>query len=160
PPRADRSHVVAAARARTRRRRVGPRGAASGAARAPAGATRGRLTRVSMRTATRFVLVLVSAGLYGLSFPPHGSALVGWIALVPFFVALEGASGRLAVGLAWLSGVTMAWSITAFLPRAVTVYYQQSVWFGVALFVAIVSVMCCSSHMAFAWWYRLPRRSR
>src|SRR5262249_38328699 len=28
------------------------------------------------------------------------------------------------------------------------------------LFVTIVSVMCCSSHMAFAWWYRLPRRSR
>ncbi len=113
-----------------------------------------------MRTGMRLVLVLASTALYGLSFPPHGSALVAWVALVPLFVALEGTSGRAAVGLAWLSGVTMAWSITAFLPRAVTVYYQQSVWFGVALFVAIVSVMCCSSHMAFAWWYRLPRRAR
>jgi apolipoprotein N-acyltransferase len=110
--------------------------------------------------AVRLVLVLASAGLYGLSFPPYGHALLAWIALVPFLVALDGAPARTAVALAWISGIVMAWSITAFLPRAVTVYYDQSRLFGAALFVAIVSVMCCPSHMLFAWWYRAPRRRR
>jgi apolipoprotein N-acyltransferase len=108
--------------------------------------------------AVRLLLILASAGLYGLSFPPFGSAALAWVCLVPFLLGLQGASARAALVLSWVSGVVMAWSITDFLPRAVTSYYEQTTVFGAALFVAVVSVMCCPSHMLFAWWYRSPRR--
>lgn len=107
---------------------------------------------------TRLLLLLATAGLYGLSFPPHGSPLVAWFALVPFLLALRGLPLGATLVLAWLSGLTMAYAITDFLPGAVATYYGQGHVFGLLLFVASVSVMCCLSHMLFAAWYRWPRR--
>lgn len=108
--------------------------------------------------ATRLVLILATAGLYGLSFPPYGSPLVAWFALVPLLIALRGLSVRGALLVSWISGLTMAYAITDFLPEAVATYYGQGIFFGALLFVASVSVMCCLSHMAFAVWYRWPAR--
>lgn len=107
----------------------------------------------------RLVLILATAGLYGLSYPPYGAPWVTWIALVPLLLALRGLSAGRALLLAWLSGLTMAYAITDFLPEAVAYYYGQGLFFGVLLFVASVSVMCCLSHMAFAAWYRWPGRT-
>lgn len=113
----------------------------------------------SGRFGLRLLAILVSAGLYGLSFPPHGSAVLAWFALVPFLIALRGLSARAALFLGWISGLTMAYAITDFLPESVATYYGQGVVFGLALFVVSVTFMCCLSHMLFAAWYRWPRRS-
>ena len=107
----------------------------------------------------RFVLMLLSAVLYGLSYPPYGSPWIAWFALVPLFLALRGLSRGRAALLAWVSGLVMAYAITDFLPAAVAYYYGQGLFFGVLLFVASVSVMCCLSHVLFALWYRWPGRS-
>ena len=107
----------------------------------------------------RIVLMLLTAALYGLSYPPYGSPWVAWFALVPLFLALRGLSAARAALLAWVSGLAMAYAITDFLPEAVAYYYGQGLFFGVLLFVASVSVMCCLSHVLFALWYRWPRRS-
>lgn len=106
----------------------------------------------------RLLLVLATAGLYGLSFPPHGSPLVAYVALVPLLLALRGMSWRAALVVGWLSGLLMAYAITDFLPAAVATYYGQGIVFGGLLFVASVSVMCCLSHMGFVVWYRWPAR--
>jgi apolipoprotein N-acyltransferase len=106
----------------------------------------------------RWAGVLVSAALYGLSFPPDGWPALAWIALVPLFVALAGAGPRAAFALAWVSGLVMAWTITDFLPRAIANYYEQTALFGAVLFVVVVSLMCCPSHILFALWYRSRAR--
>lgn len=111
-----------------------------------------------MRLPSRLLLTLLSAGLYGLSFPPYGSDAVAWFALVPFLIALRGLPVGWTLLVAWLSGLMMAYAITDFLPSAVANYYGQGVPFGAFLFVSSVTVMCCLSHMAFAVWYRWPRR--
>lgn len=107
----------------------------------------------------RILLMLATAVLYGLSYPPHGSPWVAWVALVPLFLALRGLSAGRALLLAWASGLTMAYAITDFLPAAVAYYYGQGLFFGVLLFVLSVTVMCCLSHMLFALWYRWPGRA-
>ena len=111
-----------------------------------------------MTLGARCLLIVATAGLYGLSFPPYGSPVVAWFALVPLLLALRGLSLRAALVLSWISGLIMAYAITDFLPAAVATYYGQGVFFGALLFVASVSVMCCLSHMAFAAWYRWPAR--
>ena len=113
-----------------------------------------------MRLSVRWLLMLLSAGLYGLSFPPYGSAALAWVALVPLFLALDGLGVGGALLLSWISGLVMAYAITDFLPDAVANYYAQGPLFGMFLFVASVSVMCCLSHMAFAVWYRGSGRWR
>lgn len=113
-----------------------------------------------MSLPARWFWMLVSAGLYGLSFPPYGSAVVAWFALVPLFVALDGLGVGAALLLSWISGLVMAYAITDFLPDAVANYYAQGPIFGMFLFVASVTVMCCLSHMLFAVWYRRPERRR
>ena len=107
----------------------------------------------------RTVLILATAVLYGLSYPPYGAPWVAWVALVPLLLALRGLTAGRALLLAWISGLAMAYAITDFLPEAVAYYYGQGLPFGVLLFVASVSVMCCLSHMLFAVWYRWPGRT-
>ena len=109
---------------------------------------------------SRVGLMLLSAGLYGLSFPPYGSPLVAWFAITPFLLALPGLAVGPTLALSWISGLVMAYAITDFLPDAVANYYAQGPVFGMLLFIASVSVMCCLSHMAFAVWYRWPGRPR
>ena len=111
-----------------------------------------------MTAFSRLSLILATAVLYGLSFPPYGSALVAWVALVPFLLAMRGLSAATALAWAWMSGLVMAYAITDFLPDAVATYYGQGAVFGLLLFVGSVSAMCCVSHMLFAAWVRRPGR--
>jgi apolipoprotein N-acyltransferase len=111
-----------------------------------------------MTAFSRTVLILATAVLYGLSFPPYGSALVAWFALVPFLLAMRDLSATAALAWAWISGLVMAYAITDFLPEAVATYYGQGTLFGLLLFVGSVSAMCCVSHMLFAAWVRRPGR--
>ena len=67
----------------------------------------------------RTVLILATAALYGLSYPPYGAPWVAWVALVPLLLALRELSVRGALLLGWLSGLAMAYAITDFLPEAV-----------------------------------------
>jgi apolipoprotein N-acyltransferase len=77
---------------------------------------------------------------------------------VPLFIALRGLRPGAALLLAWLSGLAMAYAITDFLPTAIATYYGQGALFAALLFIGSVSVMCCSSHMLFALWYRSRAR--
>lgn len=51
------------------------------------------------------LLSLLSGALLVLGVPPFDLAPLGWFALVPFFLAVEGASYRRAFGCAWLLGL-------------------------------------------------------
>jgi len=106
--------------------------------------------QAQMALATRVLLVLASAAVYGLSFPPAGFHLFAWCALVPLLLALRGATFGEACFLGWLSGIAIAYAVTDFLPPAITVYYNQTTLFGFVLFVVIVSIMCCPGLVAFS----------
>lgn len=111
----------------------------------------------------RLLLTVVTVALYAGSFPPRGWPPLAWIALVPYLIALRGASVREALWLGWLSAFAAAFWITDFLPRAITTYYQQGPVFGAVLFTLIVSAMCCPWHMLFSAWYArldVPRGAR
>jgi apolipoprotein N-acyltransferase len=125
---------------------------------APRARARDELAASPRGLVLRILAILVSAALYGLSFPPDGWPALAWVALVPFLVALQTLTPRAALGLAWLSGIVMAWTVTDFLPRAIATYYQQTALFGAALFVVVVTLMCCPSHVLFALWYRSRAR--
>ncbi len=105
-------------------------------------------------------LVLLSAALHSLAFPPWNVTPVIWIALVPFLWTVRGVStGRGALlGLLWGTGAI--WTVAAWVPPAFTVYYEQPWWFGL-LFSIGASLLFWSSYYAVfgagaAW---LSRRS-
>jgi len=96
-----------------------------------------------MSRSAAIALTLVSAGAYGLAFPPAGLHLLAWVALVPFLLALRGAGVRRALGLGALWGIAAAYAVGTWMPVAVTRYYQQPVPVGIAAFVvcAVVTVV-------------------
>jgi len=113
-----------------------------------------------VRAATRVVATLIAAVLYAAAFPPWNLHLLAWIALVPFFVALRGASVVGGAGLGLLWGIAMIWCVGYWLPPELAHYYEQPLWFGL-LFAAGASVVFIGIfHAAFAasvCWV-MPRR--
>ena len=87
----------------------------------------------------RTALILLSAGLYTLLFPPWNFTSLSWVALVPFLYALHGLRPRsgLLAGLLW--GVAIIWGVGIWLPSALSFYYQQPLWFGL-LFALVASI--------------------
>lgn len=75
--------------------------------------------------------VLVSAGLYALSFPPWGFAGLIWIALVPLLAVLRQTrpARSFLAGLLW--GTTMIWAVGHWVPAALSTYWGQPTWFGI-----------------------------
>ena len=57
-----------------------------------------------MRPRTAVVAALASGLLLAASFPVPGWAVLGWVALVPLLVAIEGAHPASAFGIGWLAG--------------------------------------------------------
>ena len=90
-----------------------------------------------MRT---FFLVLLSAALYALAFPPWNVSVAAWVALVPFLYILQVFRPRqsLLAGLLW--GTAAIWAVAFWVPAALTLYYQQPLWFGL-LFCVFSSVL-------------------
>ena len=102
--------------------------------------------------------MLLSAALFGASFPPRRLHALAWIALVPFFLALRGASGGARAGLGALFGVAAAWSVGDWMPRAIEHYYLQPLWVGFAFFLGIALAMASPYFAVFAFAYgRLGR---
>ena len=94
--------------------------------------------------------VAVSAGLFGLAFPPLRWHVVAWVALVPFFLALRGASARLAVALATAWSLLAAYAVGDWMPRAIETYYEQPAMLGWAFFLGVVVSMAAPYYALFA----------
>src|SRR5438034_1289975 len=107
-----------------------------------------------MRFLGLLLATLVSAVLYGLSFPPAALRPLAWVALVPLLLALRRASTGVAVCLAWLWTVLAAYAVGDWFPRAVSTYYQQPIAVGVGLFLGVSTFMAAAEYMAFAICYR------
>lgn len=97
--------------------------------------------------ARSIILVLASAALHALAFPGWDLTFVAWFALVPFLLALRGATvGRGCVlGLLW--GSAAIWGVGHWVPQAFAEYYLQPLWFGVA-FALSASVIFAGSYSA------------
>ena len=107
-----------------------------------------------MRFLSLLLATLVSAMLYGLSFPPAALRPLAWVALVPLLVALRRASTGVAIFLAWLWTVLAAYAVGDWFPRAVSTYYQQPMAVGLGLFLGVSTFMAAAEYMAFAICYR------
>lgn len=92
-------------------------------------------------------LVLASAAVYALAFPPWYAWLVAWVALVPLLRVVTALPPRRAAlaGLVW--GCVAIWSVAWWVAPAIAFYYQQPWWFGVA-FCAIGCMILWGSHYA------------
>jgi apolipoprotein N-acyltransferase len=88
----------------------------------------------------RIGAVLLSAVAYCLAFPPWNAWPLAWVALVPFLLALRGASAAGAAALGFLWGTAVLSGIGYWVPGALAYYWQQPYWFGFlfALGVAVV----------------------
>lgn len=98
-------------------------------------------------TSGRALLVLVSAGLHALAFPPWGLSALAWVVLVPFVRALDGVGPGAALLLGLLWGTAAIWGVGYWVPLAFADYYQQPLWFGV-LFALGASVVFAGSYTA------------
>src|SRR5947208_15371037 len=107
-----------------------------------------------MRFVSLLLATLVSAVLYGLSFPPAALRPLAWGALVPLLVALRRASTGVAIFLPWLWTVLAAYAVGDWFPRAVSTYYQQPLAVGLGLFLGVSTFMAAAEYMAFAICYR------
>lgn len=103
-----------------------------------------------MSRGTALLSTLLSAAAYGLAFPPLGWHLLAWLTLVPFLLALRGASVRRALALGALWGIGAAYAVGTWMPVAVTRYYQQPAVVGVATFVVCAAVTVVPYSVAFA----------
>ncbi len=100
----------------------------------------------------RIALVVLSAALYALAFPPWYLWPLAWVALVPFLRAIAGVTpGRAALlGLVW--GCTAVWAVASWVAPAISFYYQQPWWFGVAFCVVACQVLWGSQYALFGAW--------
>jgi apolipoprotein N-acyltransferase len=110
-------------------------------------------------TAQALFWVLLSAGLFTLSFPPASIRVFAWIALVPWLLILPRVSVRAAIGLSSVWGLASGYGITDWLIPAVAVYYQQSMWVGVAILAVATVGGAVIDFVAFALLYRWAHRA-
>jgi apolipoprotein N-acyltransferase len=102
--------------------------------------------------------VALSAALYAAAFPTLGVRLAAWVALVPLLGAIRDASPRRAALLGALWAMCMAYGVGTWLPRAVSLYYDQPVWVGAAFFVGVAGVTAAPFLALFAAAYAWVRR--
>ena len=97
--------------------------------------------------AARVLLVVASAALHALAMPPLGWSAAAWVALVPFFVGLQGLDVCRAALLGLLWGTIEVWGVGYWVPIALATYYEQPWWFGAA-FALGASVVFAGSYAA------------
>jgi apolipoprotein N-acyltransferase len=127
---------------------------------APAGSSSARTRRAAASLAGRFALVVASAALVGLAFPPSRARWLAWVALTPFLLALRGTSWRAAFALGWTWSVLMAWSVGQWMPDAIETYYHQTRAVGYGFFLLVATLMVAPYHTAFALVCRVLVRHR
>ena len=76
------------------------------------------------------LLVLASAALHALAFPPWEVVPLAFCAVTPFLVALRGLSPGRAALAGHLWGSAAIWGVGYWVADALTFYYQQPWWFG------------------------------
>ncbi len=96
------------------------------------------------------LLILLSAGLHALAFPPWNITFVCGVALVPLLYVVQGQRpGRAALaGLLW--GSAAIWGVAYWVPQALTFYYQQPWWFGLVFCIVASMFFWGSFYAAFA----------
>lgn len=87
----------------------------------------------------RLAATLASAALYGCSFPLVGVRGFAWAALVPFLVAVRRSGATAAVALAAVWTVAGTYAVADWLPASVSIYYQQPLRVGIALFLGVAA---------------------
>src|SRR5262245_42742208 len=103
-----------------------------------------------MRGVPALLATLASAALYAFAFPPAGARALAWVALVPFLLALRGASlaRRIALGVVW--SFVAGYGLGTWMPRAVADYFDQPLAVGVALFAVVTGSMAAPYYALFA----------
>lgn len=79
----------------------------------------------------RVALVIASAGLHALAFPPWDFTPIAFVAIVPFLYAIRDLRPWQAALLGHLWGSAAIWGVASWVPSALVFYYQQPWWFGV-----------------------------
>lgn len=95
-------------------------------------------------------MVVISALVHALAFPPWNLSAVAFVAIVPFLVAVRGLRPRAAalVGLLW--GSVAIWGVAYWVAGALTFYYEQPWWFGVLFCVVGCMILWGTYYAAFA----------
>ena len=97
-------------------------------------------------------LILISAVLYGLSFPPFSFSLLMWIALVPFFIVIATVRLRSAAGYGALWGMLMTCCFGWSFPQLVANYFGLSLILGWVLLFVVSFVLFGVYFGIFAAW--------
>ena len=106
--------------------------------------------RIGALLGWRLALTVSSAGAYALAFPPVGLSWLAFVGIAPFFVALRGASARLAATLGVLWGLLAAIGLGVWFPESVSTYFDRSLLFGGIALVAVALTMVSPYTAAFA----------
>jgi apolipoprotein N-acyltransferase len=77
------------------------------------------------------LLVLFSAGLHALAFPPWNLVPLAFVAVAPFLIAIRRLSPLRAALAGHLWGSAAIWGVGYWVADALTFYYEQPWWFGV-----------------------------
>jgi len=96
------------------------------------------------------LLVLASAGAHALAFPPWDMAPLGFVAVVPFLVAIRHLSPLRAALVGHLWGSAAIWGVGYWVADAITFYYQQPLWFGVLFCLVGCQILWGAYYAAFA----------
>jgi apolipoprotein N-acyltransferase len=97
-------------------------------------------------------LILISAVLYGLSFPPFSVSLLMWVALVPFFIVVVTEPPRAAAAYGVLWGMMMTCSFGWSFPQLIVNYFGLSLFLGCVLLGVVSLVLFGVYFGVFAAW--------
>ena len=99
-----------------------------------------------------FLLTVLSALLYALSFPPFSFFPLAWVALVPFFLAVSTARPIYAAGYGILWGIIVAYGVGWWFPEMLARYFAVSPAVGWLGFLAVSIGLIGIYYGVFATW--------
>jgi apolipoprotein N-acyltransferase len=99
-----------------------------------------------------FLLTVLSALLYALSFPPVSFFPLAWVALVPFFLSASRVRPVYAAGYGILWGILAAYGVGWWLPEMLADYFAVSLIVGWLGFLAVSIGLIGLYYGAFAAW--------
>ncbi len=99
-----------------------------------------------------FLLTVLSALLYALSFPPVSFFPLAWVALVPFFLSASMVRPIYAAGYGILWGILAAYGVGWWFPEMLAHYFAVSLLVGWLGFFAMSIVLAGVYYGAFAAW--------